>query len=204
MSSAYVAGVFGLVGALLGGLIAGLTSLKLAREATTASARAWIRDSRRGVYDRFLSSGQRLLIGCETLKDITGPEMEGSVRESVGKAYMEFFEAYGVVQTVAQPSVVDAAMEYAYRLQDLAGGLKPTSGAVATNDFDTVAKLVRDSRHKTINAMRRDLELERPDLTWADDYNPFTGIKELQDKWKGQPAPLDRYPGGFSGPGGAA
>jgi hypothetical protein len=205
VAGAYVAGVFGLVGALLGGLIAGVVSLKVAREATSAAERAWMRDSRRGTYDRFLSSGQRLLIACETLKASreSNAEVEGSLRESVRPAYVEFFEAYGVVQTVAEPLVFRAAREYAYRLQDLKSGLDPTPRPVAQSHFWTVAELVRESRHATIDAMRKDLDLKGPSLRWDDDYNPFTST-DLEGEWKGRPSPRDLYSGGPAGPGGVA
>ena len=58
-ASAYVAAVFGLAGSLIGGLIAGTVSLRVARHAREAAERSWMRDSRREIYDRFLANAYR-------------------------------------------------------------------------------------------------------------------------------------------------
>ena len=106
------AGIFGLLGALIGGLSAGLVSLRVATQAREAAERAWIRDNRRELYDRFLTSAQELLIAAErALRQ--GPS------ERLEATYEAFFGAYGVIQTVAQEAVLEAARKYAYRLQEL-------------------------------------------------------------------------------------
>lgn len=187
MTSAYVAGAFGLVGALLGGLIAGVSSLRVAREARTTAERAWIRDSRRGVYDRYLTSGQRLLIACEALKaslDGTAGAATDSVaaaQESVAAAHVDLFEVYGVVQTVAQRPVVDAARDYGYRLLALKNILDSSPGALEIAQFGRVAELVRHARHATIDAMRDELGLPGSAQPPAD-YNPFADT-DLKDVW---------------------
>src|ERR1700761_8687967 len=63
--SAYVSAASGLAGALIGGAVAGVVSLKVAREARDQAERSWIRDSRRDIYDRFLAAGQKLLAVME-------------------------------------------------------------------------------------------------------------------------------------------
>lgn len=149
--SAYVAAAFGLAGTLVGGLIAGTVSLRVARQAREAAERSWMRDSRREIYDRFLSHAQKLLIACEASASLR--ESGGAGEDELRQAYLNFFEVYGVVQTVAELPVVAAARVYAYRLLELArGGLEPAR-------FERVAQLVRFARHDTIDAMRADLGL---------------------------------------------
>jgi hypothetical protein len=165
LASAYATAAFGLVGSLIGGFIAGTVSLLIARQTRDAAERGWIRDNRRELYDRFLSHGQKLLIACESASD------GRRAADAVAAAYNDFFEAYGVVQTVAQRPVVDAARVYAYRLQELTAILDSRS-ALGRESFDQVAQLTRLARHDTIDAMRGDLELEgsaRPPRR----FNPF-------------------------------
>jgi hypothetical protein len=50
-ASPYVSAAFGLAGALIGGAIAGMVSLKVARDARDAAERNWVRDSRREICD---------------------------------------------------------------------------------------------------------------------------------------------------------
>ena len=50
-STPYVAAAFGLAGSLIGGLIAGTVSLRVARQAREAAESSWMRDSRRGIFD---------------------------------------------------------------------------------------------------------------------------------------------------------
>src|SRR6266516_4692769 len=89
-ASPYTTAAFGLAGSLIGGFIAGTVSLLVARQAREAGERGWIRDSRRDIYDRFLSNAQKLLIACERTRAGRDAAVEG--------AYNDFFEAYGVVQ----------------------------------------------------------------------------------------------------------
>jgi hypothetical protein len=133
-----------------------------------------MRDSRRGIYDRFLSSAQKLLIACEARatagRAATDPEQ---LRAAIERAYVDFFEVYGVVQTVAQRPVVDAARIYGYRLLELERGLD-SSGAIRAEEVGPVAQLVRSARHDTIDAMRAELGLAgsaRP----PDGFDPFEG-----------------------------
>src|SRR4051794_38287792 len=96
--SAYVAAAFGLAGTLIGGLVAGTVSLRVARQAREAAERSWMRDSRREIYDRFLSHAQKLLIACEGSASLR--ESAGAEQAELRQAYLNFFEVYGVVQTV--------------------------------------------------------------------------------------------------------
>jgi hypothetical protein len=153
--SPYVTAGVGLLGSLIGGAIAAVVTLMVAREAREAAATSWIRDTRREVYDRFLTTGQELLIAHEA----------GS---GVEEAHSDFFEVYGVLQTVAERPVVDAARIYAYRLMEL------KQGRLGADMFGSVAQLVRLARHDTIDAMRAELGVEgsaRP----SDSFNPFRG-----------------------------
>ena len=160
------AGIFGLVGALIGGLSAGLVSLRVATQAREGAERAWIRDNRRELYDRFLTCAQELLIASErALRQ--GPS------ERLEATYEAFFGAYGVIQTVAQEAVLEAARKYAYRLQELKSELDAMNPS-GVEYFESVARQVRFARHDAIDAMRADLELSgsaRP----PDDYDAFSG-----------------------------
>jgi hypothetical protein len=168
---------FGLAGSLIGGGIAGTVSLVVARQAREAAESGWIRDSRRDIYDRFLTNAQRMLIACE-VSDNAGHADEAA--EAVERAHFDFFEVYGVVQTVAERAVVDASRIYGYRLLALKGTLDST-GVLGREKFDRVAQLIRLARHDTIDAMRAELGLvnsARP----PEDYNPFVGT-DLEDHY---------------------
>ncbi len=193
--SSYAPAIFGLAGSLIGGFIAGFASLLVARQARRSAERAWIRDNRRDIYDRFLTSAQQLLIACETRWGgqpggwpDNGPAAADSVTEravlSVASADAALFEAYGVVQTVAGPRLVAAARDYANRLLALeairnsasATGKADSDSArgMGPQDFGCVAQLVRAARHDTIDAMRAELGLE--EAIWPPaEYNPFRG-----------------------------
>lgn len=146
---------------------------KVAEETRTAAECAWIRDSRREIYDRFLISAQTLQIACEA----AGPEAEGA-QASVGAAHTAFFGAYGMVLTVADSALVDAARVYAYRLWELKSMVDCPSTSVmeaTLENFQTVAKLIRFARHGTIDKMRDELGVggsARPVETKGK-YNPF-------------------------------
>jgi uncharacterized membrane protein YhiD involved in acid resistance len=68
--SAYVTAALGLAGSLIGGAIAGTVSLLVARQAREAAERSLMRDSRREIYDRFLTNAQRLPLACEGSKSL--------------------------------------------------------------------------------------------------------------------------------------
>ncbi len=183
-ASPYVAAAFGLAGSLIGGAIAGTVSLRVARHARDAAESSWMRDSRREIYDRFLTTAQKLLIACETRR--TEETAEEDAKAAVEQAHLDFFEVYGVVQTVAQRPVVDAARVYGYRLLELKDGLE-SRGRLGPGHFDRVAQLVRLARHDTIDAMRGELGLAgtaRP----PDGFDPFQGT-ELEGRY---PAPTRR------------
>jgi hypothetical protein len=196
--SAYVTAAFGLAGSLIGGAIAGTVSLLVARQAREAAERSWMRDSRREIYDRFLTNAQRLLIACEaseSLGESLGTHDAEHDRQALEQAHLNFFEVYGVVQTVAERPVVDASRVYAYRLLELAGtgrrvrGLKDAPSSTSELDpakFERVAQLVRFARHDTIDAMRTELGLSGSAQP-PKDFNPFRGT-DLEDQYKARPA----------------
>ncbi len=184
--SSYGPAVFALAGSLIGGLIAGVFSFGIARQAREAAKHAWIRDNRRQIYDRFLTCGQRLLIACETRRygrrgegADSRPEAEGA-EAIVESANTEFFGAYVMVQTIADTALVDAARVYAYRLWELKASLDSTS-VMEPENFDRVTQLIRVARHDTINAMRAELGLEGS-VSPAAGYNPFVGT-DLEEKY---------------------
>jgi hypothetical protein len=160
------AGLIG-AGALLGAaLIAGWVSYRVGKETQHAVEQAWIRDSRRQLYDRFLDSAQSLLVACEEC-----PHDE----DAISDAHSHFFQAYGGVQLVAQPPVVEAARAHAYRLWELEEELLSKRPVLQPNNAVAVARSVRAARHDTIDAMRKDLDPEgnaksaKPPKV----YNPF-------------------------------
>jgi hypothetical protein len=189
--SSYTTAVFGLVGSLIGGFIAGAVSLLVAWQTRKAAEGAWRLDNRREIYDRFLTCAQRLLIACETRRyghHDEGPdnrpiaergEAEGA-EASISSANTKFFEAYVVVQTVADTKLVEAARVYAYRLWELKASLDSTS-VMGPENFDRVTQLIRTARHDTINKMRAELGL-KGDVGPAADYNPFTGT-DLEEEY---------------------
>jgi hypothetical protein len=183
--SAWVTAGFGLAGSLIGGAIAGTVSLLVARQAREAAERSWMRDSRREIYDRFLTNAQRLLIACEaseSLGESLGTHDAEHDRQALEQAHLNFFEVYGVVQTVAERPVVDAARVYAYRLLELAGSTRQVDPA----KVERVAQLVRFARHDTIDAMRTELGLSGSAQP-PKDFNPFRGT-DLEDQYKARPA----------------
>jgi hypothetical protein len=163
------AAVFGLAGVLIGAVIAGGVSLWSAKETREAAERAWVRDNRRKIYDRFLTCAQTLLIACENARS---EETEGG-EAGVESADIKFWEAYGVMLTVADSTLAAAARDYAYRLWELRESLRSKS-VMGRENFDRVTPRIRDGRHDTIDAMRAELGLEK--IIWPGmDYNPFKG-----------------------------
>ena len=163
----------------------GGVTIYVAGKTREAAERGWVRDSRRVVFDRFLSQGQKLLIACEAANGSSGDDA------GVDTAFNEFFGTYGVIQTVADAAVVETGRRYAYLLWELRESLRER-GVLPSGEFSSVAKLVRDARHQTIDAMRAALDLHgeaRP----PDPYNPFEGLQvereheqvraALQQKW---------------------
>jgi hypothetical protein len=162
-ASNYGTAAFGLAGSLIGGLVVGATSIFLARQARETAERAWIRDGRRDTYGRFIANAQALLIACQAYERNQRGSQEGSdgsadEKLAVENAHNEFFEIYVIVQTVAEPAVVDAARIYGYRLLELEAELT-ASGVLGRQYFSRVAALVREARQATVEAMRRDLGL---------------------------------------------
>ena len=98
-ASLSVSAVVGLVGAVIGGAIAGTASWKVARLTRDAAQQAWVRDSRREIYDRFLAASQRLL-GVMEAAAATSKVPDDSP-PAVDEAYWAFVETYPSVQTVA-------------------------------------------------------------------------------------------------------
>jgi hypothetical protein len=193
--SVYATALFALAGSLIGGFIAGVVSLLVARQTREAAEGAWIRDNRRQIYDRFLTSGQRLLIACEARwhsrhdRQLDCAPIAEESKSGVEPANADFFEAYSVVQTVANTTLVGAARVYGYRFSELQAIMSSKGGVLEPDDFDRVAQLVRDARHDTIDAMRAELGLK--ETKWPPkDYNPFEGT-DLEQKYADRRAQLD-------------
>jgi hypothetical protein len=177
--SSYAAAVFGLVGVLIGAVVAGGVSLWTAKQTREAAERAWVRDNRREIYDRFLTCAQTLLVACENARK-SGSE---GAEDSVEPADVKLWEAYGVLLTVAGSTLADAARDYAYRLWELKESLGSRS-VMGPGNFDRVTPLIRDGRHDTIDAMRAELGLE--EITWPKKtYNPFDRTNLQEDYEQG-------------------
>jgi hypothetical protein len=185
--SSYTAAFFGLAGSLIGGFVAASVSLLVARQARQASESTWIRDNRREIYDRLLTCAERLLIACEACKDV---HRDDAARARVETAFTNFWELYGVVQTVADTRLVEAARIYAYRLWELAASLGSTS-VMGPENFRRVAELIRDARYNMISEMRAELGLGS--FRRGAGANPFAGT-ELEEKYanapRSRPGPL--------------
>jgi hypothetical protein len=121
-----------------------------------------------------------LLIACEAHR---GSETEGA-ETTVEAAHAKFFEAYGVVQTVAEPALVGAARVYAYRLWELRAMLDSTS-VMGSEHFSDVARYVRDARHNTIDAMRAELGLAGS-VRVEGKFNPFVGTDLKEEYARGE------------------
>jgi gas vesicle protein len=186
--SSYTAAVFGLAGSLIGGSIAATVSLLIARQARKAAETTWIRDNRRETYDRFLTYAERLLIACEACKDTHRDDT--TAKASVETAFTNFWQVYGVVQTVADTRLVEAARTYAYRLWELAASLGSTS-VMGPGNFRQVAELIRDARYNMITEMRAELGLGS--FQRGGGGNPFAGT-DLEEKYdkapRSRPGPL--------------
>jgi len=155
-ASPSVSVAIGLAGSLIGGAIAGTVSLRVARNARDAAEQAWVRDSRRQIYDRFLTAGQKLLAAMEAVA--ADSNVTAAVRGAVDDAYSTFFETYASVQTVAEVGTVESARVHAYRLEALKNILD--GRPLDRQEFGRIAGLVRFARHDLIDAMRKDLGLE--------------------------------------------
>jgi hypothetical protein len=178
-----VPAVFGLAGSLIGGAIAGVVSLRVSRQALEGAEEAWIRDSRRQIYDRFLSNAQTLLVACEDERDQHEPG-----DENLWAAHREMWKAYSVIQTVASRPLVEATRVYAYRLWELEADLIWEGGVLGRDQAGEVAKLVRLARHDTIDAMRKELGFDDSARPGEDPFNPFVGTS-LEDAYARSPRP---------------
>lgn len=187
--NSYTAAFFGLAGSLIGGFIAATVSLLVARQAREAAEITWIRDNRRETYDRFLTYAERLLIACEACKE-DAHRYAGGAKVSVETAFTNFWEVYGVVQTVADTRLVEAARTYAYRLWELAASLGSTS-VMGPENFRQVAELIREARYNMIIEMRAELGLGS--FRRGGGANPFAGT-DLAEKYakapRTRPGPL--------------
>jgi hypothetical protein len=139
--------VYALLGSIVGGLVAGTFSFLLAWQTRKTAEKAWVRDNRREIYDRFLTHGQELLIALVEPRRNAGPD-------EAHDAYVGFMSAYAVVQAVADRKVVEAARTYGYglgRLKRMLDAGEPDAAGVAAN--------VRLDRQAAIDAMRLELGL---------------------------------------------
>jgi hypothetical protein len=180
-SSSGVAAI-GLAGSLIGGSIAGLVSYVVARQAREAAEQSWIRDTRREVFDRFISRAQDLQASCQIYR--AGGRDEAS-RDAVERAFNDFFHAYAVVQTIAESGVVEAARIHGYRLHELRDEALEKPGVLDPPNFARVDELVREARHETVNAMREELRLSAIEHVGGD-FNAFVDT-DLGDSFVSRP-----------------
>ena len=182
--NSYTNAVFGFAGVLIGAIIAGGISIWVAKQTREAAERAWIRDNRREIYDKFLTCAQTLLIVCEEAQESKTKE----AKVSVETAFTKFFEVYGVVQTVADKALVDASRRYGYRLWELKSMLdSPPTSVTDPENFNTVTPLIRADRQDTIDAMRAELGLTGS-VRLKGKYNPFVETP-LEKEYAESPRP---------------
>ena len=186
--SSFVPAVVGLVGALIGGVIAGTVSLLVAWQARKAAERAWMRDNRRAIYDRFLTDAQMLVHASEAYK-AARPQEKEKAKINLESASTSFWGAYNVVETVADTPLFETARIYGYRLWELTTELGSTS-VMGPENFDAVRPLITPARRNTVAAMRGELGLGGNP---ASDINPFAGTS-LEEKYangvRTRPGPL--------------
>ena len=96
---------------------------------------AWIRDNRREIYDRYLTYAEKLLHSCEAYK--AAHHDKEKAKANVEHAFTNFWEVYGVVQTVACTRLVKAARIHGYRLGELATTWTLTA-VIGPEDFTMV------------------------------------------------------------------
>ncbi len=96
--SPYAIALIGLAGSLIGGMIAGGISILIAREARAGAHESSFRDSLSHICAGFLANSQALLDACWSSGQ--SPQTDAS-RAAVKQAHLEFFEVYGVLQTLA-------------------------------------------------------------------------------------------------------
>jgi hypothetical protein len=149
-ASSYVVAAFGLAGTLIGGAVAGTVTYMVARQAQEAAEKSWIRNTRREVYDRFLTRAQDLQVTCQLYK---AGDPDDASRDAVERAFNDFFHVYAVIQTIAEPRVVAAARIHGYRLHELRDEALEKPGKLDPPNFVRVDELVRDARHDTVEAM---------------------------------------------------
>jgi len=157
--------------------MAGGASLLIAWQARKAAERAWIRDNRREIYDRFLTCAQMLLLACEAYKDARAQE-KAQAKDKVESTFAKFWGAYSVMQTVADTRLFEITRIYGYRLWELATSLGSTS-VMGPENFSAVSQLIPGARRNTIAAMRGELGLGGSPVP---DINPFEGTP-LQEKY---------------------
>jgi hypothetical protein len=80
----WTAAAFGFAGTMVGGLI----TLGVAWLTRVSAEHSWIRDSRRQIYDRFLTKAQQLHVACEACQKSNRDK--ASVK-AVQQAYSDFF-----------------------------------------------------------------------------------------------------------------
>src|SRR3954452_1599304 len=137
--------VYALAGSLIGGVVAGTFSLLVAGRTQRASERAWMRDNRREIYDRFLTNAQRLLVA------LADPPPQPKPNE-LHDAYVDFVSAYVIVQALAERDVVDAARTYGQRLIDDLKPLVDAGGRPGDPAIVALGRQVRLDRQATIDA----------------------------------------------------
>jgi hypothetical protein len=147
-----------------------------------------MRDNRRVIYDRFLTSAQMLLHACEAYKAARPPDKE-KAKANLESASTSFWAAYHVVETVAGAPLFETARIYGYRLWELTTELGSTI-VMGPENFDAVRPLILPARRNTVAAMRADLGLGGNP---ASDINPFAGTS-LEEKYasgeQSRPGPL--------------
>jgi hypothetical protein len=139
--------VYAILGSIVGGLVAGTFSVMVARQTQKNADKAWMRDNRRELYDRFLTHAQVLLIA------LVEPRHDPRADE-VHDAHVEFMSVYAAIQAVAEREVIEATRTYGYELLKLKRLV-----AAGSPKANSVASQVRHYRHEAIDTMRAELGL---------------------------------------------
>ncbi|HEY7631898.1 MAG TPA: hypothetical protein VH817_14415 [Thermoleophilaceae bacterium] len=168
-ASDWTGAAFGFAGIIVGGLI----TLAIAWQTRIAAERSWMRDSRRQIYDRFLTKAQQLHVACEACY---AAERDAASVKAVQGAHSDFFQVYAVVQTVGQHPVVEASRKHGYRLDELKKEALGEEGVLHPPAFGFVSKRVRAARHDTVDAMRAELGLGTKSVRPPPNYHGFEDV----------------------------
>ena len=147
---------------MIGSLVGVVVAMRLARSAHDEGRRNWLNDQRQVVYPQFVAAAQSVLEACEELPrsdEVSRPEVLGRLE----RGYRELVVHNAVIQTLGRRATIHVVRQHMYTLiaiREVHLGRRSDPGPV------TIRELVRGarrSRHHTLIAMRRELDVPDTD-----------------------------------------